>query len=254
MIRRGISGVTMGLTIHYNLQSDVRTTEAARKLVDQLRDRALTLPFEHVTDVVELADDACDFDKVELDDPNRWLLVQAGRHVEVDGTYHTFPPLRLIAFMTAPGRGCEPANFGLCQFPQTIRTRDHQTLSTGVSPGWSWQSFCKTQYASNPRVGGIENFLKCHTSIVRLLDAAGELGLKTEVTDEGGYWENRSVEKLTGEIGRWNQAMAGFVGQMKDVLGSGQDVQAEITHFPNYEHLEAEGRADESEEEDQAET
>jgi hypothetical protein len=243
----------MGLTIHYNLQSRVRTTEAARKLVEQLRERALALPFDHVGGVAELADDGCDFEKLELDDPNRWLLVQAGRHVEVDGNFEVFPPLRLIAFMTAPGRGCEPANFGLCQYPQTIRTRDNQTVPSGAAAGWSWQSFCKTQYASNPSVGGIENFLKCHLSIVRLLDAAGELGLKTEVTDESGYWEDRRVEKLIEEIRRWNQAMAGFVGQMKDALGGGPDVQAEITRFPNYEHLEAEGRASEPDDEDTAE-
>lgn len=38
--------------------------------------------------------------------------------------------------------------------------------------------------------------------------------------------------------------VAGFIGQMKDLIG-GQEVRSEITKFPNFEHLEAEGRADE---------
>src|SRR5262249_2710819 len=36
--------------------------------------------------------------------------------------------------------------------------------------GWQWRSFCKTQYASDPQVGGIPNFLRCHISVVTLLD------------------------------------------------------------------------------------
>ena len=36
--------------------------------------------------------------------------------------------------------------------------------------GWRWHSFCKTQYASDPRCGGVENFLRCHLCVVKLLD------------------------------------------------------------------------------------
>lgn len=242
----------MGLTIHYKLQSHVRTTEEAQELVRQLRQRATTLPFDHVGDVVDLAGRSCDFQQTARDDPNRWLLVQTSQHVEVDGHTYLLPPRRLIAFATTPGEGCEPANFGLCRYPRTIRTGDGRNLPGGAPAGWFWQSFCKTQYASNPELGGVESFLKCHLSIVRLLDAAGELGLKPEVSDESGYWEHRRVELLVEEVGHWNQAIAGFVGQMKDLLGEGRkDVQSEITRFPNYEHLEAKGREGSSSAEDQ---
>jgi hypothetical protein len=237
----------MGLTIHYSLRSHARTAEEAGDLVRQLRQRATALSFDHVSDVVDLADSACDFQQVGRDDPNRWLLVQAGRHVEVDGYTYLLAPRRIIAFTTTPGEGCEPANFGLCRYPRTFRSQEGRELPSSAPAGWSWQSFCKTQYASNPELGGVESFLKCHLSIVRLLDAAGELGLKPEVSDESGYWENRRVELLVEEVGRWNQAIAGLAGQMKDLLGDQRkDVQSEITRFPNYEHLEAKGRAAES--------
>src|SRR5690606_4233953 len=36
--------------------------------------------------------------------------------------------------------------------------------------GWRWSSFTKTQYASDPACGGIPNFLRCHISVVTLLE------------------------------------------------------------------------------------
>jgi hypothetical protein len=236
----------MGLTIHYSLQSDARTIEDARERVRQLRKRATTLPFANVSELMEVSADACDFQQRPQDDPRRWLLVQAGRFVEHEGYTFRVPPRRVIAFTAIPGEGCEPANFGLCQYPPTFRAPDGRDLPSNVPALWCWQSLCKTQYASNPGLGGIESFLKCHLSVIRLLDAAAELGLKPEVSDESGYWEHRRVELLVEEVGRWNQAIAAFVGQMKDLLGSGKDVQSEITKFPDYEHREAKGRAGES--------
>ena len=109
--------------------------------------------------------------------------------------------------------------------------------------GWSWQSFCKTQYASNPAIGDIETFLTCHLVLIRLLDEAKALNILSEVSDEGGYWINRDVKALVEEVGQWNAMIAGFVGGMKDLIGGAADVRSEITKFPNYEHLEADGRA-----------
>ena len=93
--------------------------------------------------------------------------------------------------------------------------------------------------------GDVENFLRAHLSVTRLLDHARELGILHDVSDEGGYWQRRDVRALVEEVSQWNAMMAGFVGQMKDLLGT-QDVAAEICKFPNYEHLEAEGRADQN--------
>ena len=106
--------------------------------------------------------------------------------------------------------------------------------------GWSWKSFSKTQYASNPECGGVENFLRCHLTVVSLLDHAAKLGVLRKVSDESGFWQNRNVEALAKEVGEWNAQIAGFVGQFKDALGT--DFVAEITKFPNFEHLEPEGR------------
>ena len=46
------------------------------------------------------------------------------------------------------------ANLGLATYPEVIETEDGE-LTTGLRGGWNWHSFCKTQFANNPSVGGI---------------------------------------------------------------------------------------------------
>jgi hypothetical protein len=225
----------MGLTIRYRLQSNERSPKVTRHLIEQLRQKALDLPFKEVSEIIELDGDAADFNKVEDDDPNRWLLIQSCNSV-IDGDRHySVTPTRLIAFSAWPGDGCEEMNVGLAQYPKTIPVNGKR-LRTGV-PAWSWSSFCKTQYASNPKMGGVENFLRCHLAVIKLLDSAAELGLLKVVSDESDYWENRDLKALVTEVGDWNSLIAGGVGQLKDLFGDG--CVAEIGKFPNFEHLEA---------------
>jgi hypothetical protein len=77
----------------------------------------------------------------------------------------------MIAFETEPGDGCEEANFGLCQYPSEVSQPQFGKRQTKLQ-GWSWHSFCKTHYASDPRCGGLPNFLRCHLGVVALLDEA----------------------------------------------------------------------------------
>lgn len=165
-----------------------------------------------------LSGEECEYEHREQDDPLRWLLVQASQYIEKNGRHFTVMPSHMIAFDAWPGDGCESSNMGLCRYPTTTLVENHQypfdqkRIRTGLS-GWRWSSFCKTQYASNPQHGGVENFLRCHLSVVRLLDHARELGLLGEVTDESGFFDKRNVKALVQEVG--------------------------------YEHLEADGRREE---------
>ena len=237
----------MGLTIHYSLQSKTRSISKVRKLIADLRQRALDLPFAEVSDVVELSGEECNYDSYSQDDPRRWLLIQAGSHVhppDDDRLTYQVAPEQLIAFETLPGDGCEPANFGLCKYPAFIEvevpgTGRKRRIRTKLS-GWSWSSFCKTQYASNPECGGTENFLRCHLAVVKMLDHANAIGILADVSDEGDFWTNRDMKSLAQEAGQWNVSMAGFVGQLKDLFGD--DFESPITEFSNFEHLEAKDR------------
>ncbi len=191
----------MGLTVHYTMQAKGNET-AARKLIHSLHEAARDLPFKELGEIIDLAGDACRADLRDKTDPLRWLLIQSEHSIELKSkpdapgsrSYLRVEPTRIIAFTTWPGEGCEDANFGLCQYPATIETAEGR-INTGLS-GWSWRSFCKTQYASDPKCGGVQNFLQCHLTLIALLDKAKTLGCLAEVKDEGGFWANRDIEAL----------------------------------------------------------
>ena len=138
-----------------------------------------------------------------------------------------------------PAGGTEEANFGLASYPATVEF-DNRRIATRLR-GWQWHSFCKTQYASKY---GLENFIKGHTNVVRLLDSAKGLGILRSVNDESDYWEHRNLEALAKTVGEWNEMVAAFVGKLDDQLRSGNGSVAPIKDFPDYEHLEARGRGD----------
>lgn len=116
----------MGLTIHYQLATTGDEAHS-RKLVHQLRQAALDLPFQRVGEVTEFRGDQCNWKQQKEDDPHRWLLIQAGTEIKLPvepwekrrglSREMALLPQHVIAFETKPGDGCEPANFGLCQFP-----------------------------------------------------------------------------------------------------------------------------------------
>lgn len=244
----------MGLTIHYQLAATGDEAHA-RKLVQQLRQAALGLPFQHVGEIVEFRDDQCDWQQRADDDPNRWLLIQARTHIALSvsppekrrGITREMDvlPQHVIAFETEPGDGCEPANFGLCRFLSEVSHPDFGKLQTKLK-GWSWHSYCKTHYASDPRCGGLPNFLRCHLGVVALLDEAQRLECLGNVSDEGEFWETRNLERLTKEVGEQSAVLASVFGALKDTAGQASGgtgtVEAPIAGYPNFEHLEADGQ------------
>ncbi len=168
-----------------------------------------------------------------------------------DGRY-SYSSFRRWADRKFPGRFVTESDL---KEPRTIRTR----LS-----GWRWQSFCKTQYASDSTYGGLANFLRCHVSLVTLLDRIGVLPtVAVDIEDEGHYgpstysddWRearaaNRqptyiwhpathSVPTLLRELGDYNAMIAAFAGAMNDSCGD--SFQSPILQFENFESLEFQG-------------
>lgn len=226
----------MGLTVHYTLSADCTAPAQAKKLLARLRQCALDLPVETVSEIRRPCGTAPRWDDGQEHDP-LWLdcigIVRRGAWV------CDLLPRDALAFRVRPGPGCEDASFGLCRFPASMTIRGKR-IRTGYQ-GWTWYSFCKTQYASNPTCGGMRNFLRCHLSLIRLLDEAVRLGFKVDVCDEGGFWQSRDLAALCREVGQWNEMIAGLAGEFKDLLGD--QFASAISSFPNFEHLEARGRA-----------
>jgi hypothetical protein len=236
----------MGLTIHYKLKAK-GTVAIARKLIETLHQQAHDLPFKEVGNIVDLVGDECDYEKRGQDDPLRWMLIQAHGTVsishlpgETKHSSHYVSPKRVIAFTAWPGKGCEESNFGLCQFPATITTERHGKIKTKLA-GWNFQAFCKSQYASDPNCGGVQNFLRCHLSVIAMLDKAKQLGCLESASDEGGFWEQRNLQALVKEVGSWNEMIAAFGGKLKDLLGG--DIEMPIANYPDFERLELAGQS-----------
>lgn len=235
----------MGLTIHYNLRTGLTKPDNIRMLLTSLRTAAAKLPFREVTAVKEFRGEEADFEQSARDDPGRWLKIQAGRYLDVDGYHVSVKPHHIIAFTVIPGEGCEPANLGFCQVPAqidvTIQGRSRRVVTH--LEGWTWSSFCKTQYASARQCGGVENFVRCHVGLVKLLDIAAKSELiLVGVHDESKYFELRDAKELVNTVGEWNQFIAAYAGMFKDQAEQGGfTIESIITGFPDFEHLEAKG-------------
>jgi hypothetical protein len=229
----------MGLTIHYRLTTELTKPKDVRQLVETMRQHALDLSFKEVGEVKEFTGEETDHHGGDEED--RWLKIQSSGHVTDEERHLMVAPLHIIAFTTWPGEASEPAKYGFFKYPAIVPSpAGGRRLRTKLT-GWRWGSFCKTQYASDPKAGGVENFLRCHLSVVKMLDFLKQSQLVTvEVQDEGEYWDKRDMEALAKEVGDWNELIAGFVSGFRSAA-EGKGVHAPITGFPNFEHLEAKG-------------
>ena len=106
-----------------------------------------------------------------------------------------------------------------------------------------WQSFCKTQFANDPRCGGFNNFVKSHVSVLAILEHMQGLGFNVNVSDEGHFWDTRKLEMLAKNIGEYDAGLAALTGAMKDAVGDGElQVESAMSGRPDFEKLEAMGQ------------
>jgi len=205
---RGRGGNLMGLTIHYSLSIGKADYKEAEEKVHLLRKACTLLPFQTISEVKEFSrNEITELLYSNHDSYREWkfLVTQScDLRVEKDEengieSYSYVAPRAIIAFEAAPAEGSEPANLGLRELEQ----------ESGV---WTWNSFCKTQYAYE--YGGVENFVKAHLLVVNALDIAKSLGFRVEVEDEGEYWESRNLTKLLETLKLYNN----LVQNIKDFM------------------------------------
>jgi hypothetical protein len=245
----------MGLTIHYSLSvpKDWSAGDIRAKL-ESLRQFCLDLPVREVSELREFRGDECE--PGEDDDPCRWAKIQAARTIESPWQPDTFfqqQPSHMLIFSVWPAPGCEQMNLGVCSYPPLVcREPPEPPGRTGaeekhVVPGekGTWSSFCKTQFANDPRLGGTPNFLRAHLAVCAILEKAGELGFLVEVSDEGDFWTKRDVRALAETIGKWDRMLAGVFGAMKDAMPEGTALDSAMSGRPDFEQLEAKAQSTE---------
>jgi hypothetical protein len=251
----------MGLTVHYEwkVKSDLAQ---ARRMIVKFHAMALKLPFDDVTDIYEQdpPDGRSHFTAYEHSFRQGDLYLSRRRGDGEEEIVHV-PGLHAL-FFNVYVEGAETASIGLASHPPVVvhredsieRDKDGKERGRILGQGgtiefptrrrgyYSWHSFCKTQYAGNPKLGGEANFLKAHLSLIELLDQIQAAGVNVRIRDDSRYARHRDVNRLLGSLRRWDAIVAGFVGNLGDALGdkSGSLV-APIKERPDFEHLEAKG-------------
>jgi len=250
----------MGLTLHYQWKIKTKLPRA-RRIVQRMHALAQELPFDSVSKIYEQDAPKGEFHFEEYDHPWRQgdLYITRKRSdgesesVHVEATH--------AMFFIARVEGAETMAIGLASHPPVVIhneaqiEHDEQGIETTyIGAGdpiefptrrrgyYSWQSFCKTQYAGNPQYGGEANFLKAHLSLIELLDQFRARGLRVRCLDDSEYYKHRDVNRLLKTLGKWNGLIAGFAGQLGDLLkAEGLTMEAPIKDRPDFEHLEAKG-------------
>lgn len=231
----------MGLHLCFELAVPRDTAMAdVVERVRQLRRVAATLPFDKVGPLVLTAAGQALGDTSETDNPlANWFRFCAhcrlGAHGERTGIRRDLLP-DAVGFAIVPGDYCEGATFGLAWVPP--KNEDGERLHEEPSV-WHWHTVCKTQYASNL---GDDHLIRCHTSLVALLDNAPDLGFEVTVRDETKYWQTRDTNVLIAEVAEMNRIVAGIAGAFYDAAGGRVHVDGAIFKHPEFEELETRQR------------
>jgi len=219
----------MGLTLHFELRlpGDASREDVLSRLT-RLREVAAVQHFDEVSPIVEARDP--DSESSEALASARGCIQYVANFIAGPMANHEQPRYigdvdSAIGFRIDPGDGAETAHVGLL----------HRRTEMGDHEEWYWWCSCKTQYAS---LVSDEHFVRVHTGLVAVLDAAVELGFAVDVGDEGEYWESRSEEGLLASLAKMNRLMAKFGGVLSDALGEEHKLEAPIFSHRRFERLE----------------
>jgi hypothetical protein len=251
----------VGLTICYEWRTRADVA-AAHDLIRLAHNLALELPFDTVSEIFEQDPPHVSARFEHYTNSFRCGDLYLSRR-RADGIEETvFVPARHAVFFQVYVQGAESASIGFASHPPVVihhedvvevgsdgterqRCRgegDSIEYTTGRRGLYSWQSFCKTQYAGNPKLGGESNFLRAHLSLIELLDQIKAIGVDVAIHDDSEYANHRDVERLLQSLRDWDAIVARVVGQLSDSLGAeSNSMLAPIKERPDFEHLEAKG-------------
>lgn len=251
----------MGLSVYYEWKTKA-DAQAARRLIVEARELALSLPFDHVSEVFEqdAPDDMPEFKPYGDSFQQGSLYLSRKRNDGRDELVHV-PALHAVFFYVRV-EGAETASIGLASHPPVVIHRedvvewddDGAEVGRRIGEGdpiefptrrrgcYSWHYSCKTQYAGHPQLGGEANFLRAHLSLIELLDQLQAGGWRVQIGDDSGYAKHRDADQLLESLRKWNAIIATVAGRLSDALGDDAgELIAPIKDRPDFEHLEAKG-------------
>jgi len=250
----------MGLSLYYEWKTKCDLS-AARRMIARFHALAGKLPFDEVSEIYEQDPPEGDAMFRVYDGPFRQGDLYVSRKRADGDSENVLVPATHAMFFWANVEGAESAAIGFASHPPVVvhredvikRNKDGTEFERRIGAGkpiefptkrrgyFSWHSFCKTQYAGNPKLGGETNFLKAHLTLIELLDQIRSAGVNVRIRDDSGYAKHRDVNRLLGTLREWDAVIARFVGRLGDQLGDEAGLMAPIKDRPDFEHLEAKG-------------
>jgi hypothetical protein len=228
----------MGLHLCYELAlPPERSEQAVAALLEQLRQAAHRIQFGVISPIFHFTGAQCEPGPWGTGDQLEWFFKLFAHEAAADSPDPEYPrSVRAnlaLGFVVHPGLRCEAAAFGLARFPETVTA--HPTDRPVETKGWHWHAACKTQYAS---VVSDDHLIRCHLSLVELLEEAARLGLGVTVRDETHYWETRDTRRLLEEVHAMNRIVARIAGRLGDSLPDNLRLGGSIVEHPRFERLE----------------
>ncbi len=251
----------MGLTVYYEWKTKA-DLPSARRLIAKFRTIAIKLPFDKVSEIYEQDPPDDKFAFRPYDASFRQGGLYLPRKCGGGEQETVYVPALHAMFFFVHVQGSESAPIGLASHPPVVlhredvieRNKDGSERGRHIGQGdpiefptgrrgcYSWHSFCKTQYAGNPKLGGEANFLKAHLSLIELLDKIHAAGLNVRIRDDTRYAKHRDIDRLLRELRKWDAIVARIAGSFGDALGNESgSLIAPIKERPDFEHLEAKG-------------
>jgi len=191
----------VAFSVRYKLSlPETRDPTVAATQLARLRLVSERFPFHLITPIWRFRGEECRAGgSTGLREPRDLLRLSARRRAAwADADWpEDLEPEEIQGFVIKVGRRCENLPIGLARYPAVVERRG-LLYATGL-PGWQWSAACNTWYAS---LCGLEYFVRCHQSVIAVLDQARALGFEVDVRDDGGYWEHRDVWKLLDAVER----------------------------------------------------
>jgi len=201
----------MGITIHYDFKHKGDSKSAFVKL-ETVRKNILKLQKNHKY-IVQVVSPIfmLKYDKENYVSPNvlkmprqiqrtyNWAKIQyCPRERFIDNKYIETPQEEIkkhrgFVFLIYTDSGSEPTNIGLI-------SKDNKH--------WFGSAFTKTQYATD--------FLRCHITIIRILDICKAVGILSKVLDEAQYWESRNLRLLAKNINESTAFISSVIGKIEE--------------------------------------
>jgi hypothetical protein len=224
----------LGLAISCYFRLRNAPLQEAREKIKALHAHTAALDPEEISELVELDGPDCNFNGSS--DPyseyKHCAMLEEELHRSISTREFNIGCTHLLGFTVVHGKGCSFIAYGLATHSKAL----------DEPSDWHWYTFCKTQYASNPEYGGIQNFINSHLSVLSTMRKGQELGIISKIHDESGYLEHQDLERLAQTVSSNNALIAAAMGQIKDgAQGTGYALKAPILQFKNFERLEAEG-------------